>query len=182
MEQNGELIGTLFPKSPLSSNSVELMSKSHVKGENLGFNLMSILKENLFPEPEGVKFVTEGIMWARSGTKYRSWCINNILGRVYREENDHLSGTSRSMTFQRCKDQVYNLSTMLNESEIYYMSFLRYMRNILWYCILENIVKKKEPEFVKRYPLKGIKNKFWKAVMFIPAKIATPIYIRKRMP
>ena len=71
---------------------------------------------------------------------------------------------------------------MFNEPKIYPMSLYRYLKHILLYCILENIVKKKEPEFVKRYPLKGIKNKFWKAVMFIPAKLATPIYIRKRMP
>lgn len=71
---------------------------------------------------------------------------------------------------------------MFDELENYHISTYRYLKHILLYCILENIVKKKEPEFAKRYPLKGIKNKFWKAVMFIPAKLATPIYIRKRMP
>ena len=184
MDQNGELLGTSFPESPLSSTGEEIRNKYHVKGDKISLTLMSIRKENLFPEPEGVNFVMEGIMWARLDQKYLTWCINDILGKVHTEGNDHLSGGGRkgSMTFQRCKDWVYNIATMANKLEIYHMSLRNYMKRILCYCILENIVKKKEPEFVKRYPLKGIKNKFWKAVMFIPAKIATPIYIRKRMP
>ena len=188
MDDKGNLIGTLFPNAPLSTQAEELRSKYQVKGEKFGCGLTSIWKENFFPEPEGVKFVTEGIMWARLGTKYLSWCINDMLRVYHTEGNDHLSGGERkgSMTFQRCKDWVYIISIMANEPEIYHMSFFRYMKNILGYCILENIVKKREPEFLKRYPLHGLKNKFWKAVMFIPAKIATPIYIRiyirKRMP
>ena len=182
MDDKGNLIGTLFPEAPLSTNAEELRSKYHVKGEKVSIDLAAIRKANLFPEPEGVKFVSEGIVWARLGAKYQSYCINDML-RVYHTEGREQHNLSYwySMTFQKCKDGIYNLSCMLNESEIYQWSFLRYLKNILWYCILENIVKKKEPEFVKRYPLKGIKNKFWKAVMFIPAKLGTPVYVRKYM-
>ena len=65
---------------------------------------------------------------------------------------------------------------MLNNPEYYYSGFYRYLKSIMRYSVLSDIVAEYDPEFVSSYPLAGRKNSFWKAVMYLPSKLAVPIY------
>ena len=83
-------------------------------------------------------------------------------------------------TRQRCKDLMFGKMYELNNWNIYGEGFMRYIKGILHYSILENIVRRYDPSFADMYPLKGAANKFWKAIMYLPAKILTPVYIKRK--
>ncbi len=92
-DQNGKLVGTLFPSDPLDSNSIELVYKYRVKGEKWGFQRTEVLKEFPFPADSEHKFVSESVVWMAIARKYKTRFVNEQL-RVYWIDDgaaDHLT-------------------------------------------------------------------------------------------
>ncbi len=71
---------------------------------------VDVLKGHPFPEPEGVKFVTESILWDRLAAEgYRTWFFNEALRIQHKERADHLSGVGGSKkSIQACADSMWN--------------------------------------------------------------------------
>ena len=179
VDQNGKIVGDPYPENA-NSMTLDEFKKSHKHGERHALWLTEIMQANLYPEPEGVKYVTSGILWSRLRKKYLSWRFNKVTRIYHMEGTDHVAYQHKNKTLQRCKDFLWAQTYKTKSREIYYGSFTEYIKDILHYGILKNIIEKRDPDFVKKYPLEGFANKFWYAVIYLPAKILTPLYVRKR--
>lgn len=82
VDEQGQVVGDLFPQSPFDSESAEILYKYKVSGEKWGFQRTDILKNFSFPVIAGENFVPEGIVWAAIGRRYKTRYINDPV-RVY---------------------------------------------------------------------------------------------------
>ena len=82
IDQNGNLVGDLFPKDIMDSDSLELRYKYKVKGEKWGFQCTDILRRYPFPENLKQTYVPEDIVWNKIARKYKTRFVNEQL-RIY---------------------------------------------------------------------------------------------------
>lgn len=82
MDEAGRVVGDRFPENVWDSDSIELEYRFRVKGEKWGFQRTSVLRAHPFPEPPGVRFVPESVVWLSIARRYRTRFINECL-RIY---------------------------------------------------------------------------------------------------
>ena len=78
--EDGTPIGDPFPSDVLDSDPLDLYFRYRVRGDKWGFHLTSVLRDHPFPEPEGVTFVSESIVWFAIARHYRTRYVNEFLG------------------------------------------------------------------------------------------------------
>lgn len=99
-DTDGNLIGTLFPRSPLDSNVGEMRYRYKVKGEKWGMQRTDIMRQFLFPEHTNHKmpFVPETVVWSRMTQHYPARYVNECLRIFYA---NHGSDQVTKMRFTR---------------------------------------------------------------------------------
>lgn len=178
---DGQRISPIFPNN-VNSLPKEKARKcfSLAKGDQIGCRSLNIMKENLFPEPDGVTFVTENTRWVPLEYKYRSWGINKAMGIVHREKGDglnHLSYRSKKKTKQDLRNSLWNTMYQLNNAKIFDLRGSRRIKTIFKYCILRCLlIRTKDREFVNNNSLKGVYNEFWVRLLWCPSIIIARIY------
>lgn len=83
--ENNNIVGDMFPTSPMISNNLELVYKYKIKGEKWGFVKTSVLKEFPFPEIKGKGSYFLGYLWYSIGRKYKNLSINIALRFYYQD-------------------------------------------------------------------------------------------------
>ena len=86
-------------------------------GEMIGFRKTFILKNNNFPEPENVKFVSENILWFKLREKYKSYYIDNVVRIYHTETGDSLTKTKHK-SIQHCYNRVWNYQYFINQQKL----------------------------------------------------------------
>jgi len=81
-DQAGELVGDVFPESPLDCSAAELEYEHRVRGEKWGCVRADVLR--MFPYPEDVpgNFIPESYVWVQVSRQFKTRHVNEIL-RVY---------------------------------------------------------------------------------------------------
>ena len=81
-------VGEKFPSNinGLKSQKRNKIYK-RIKAEHIGIRKTSILKKYHWPEPSGIKFVSENILWDFLRTKYESLYFNDCI-RIYHRETE----------------------------------------------------------------------------------------------
>jgi len=110
--KNGNIIGNKFPQDIFDSNMLDIYYKYGVKGDKWGFFRIDILKEFVFPEIKGEKFITEALIWNQISLKYLFRFINKQLLIVEYQED----GLSQNSFKVRAKNPIGTC--------LYYKSFL----------------------------------------------------------
>lgn len=77
--ENGEVIGTKFPKDVTTSNHFDIYHKFDVKGDKALVFRTEVLKEFYFPVIASEKFVTESVLFHRIAKKYQTIYLNQIV-------------------------------------------------------------------------------------------------------
>ncbi len=96
-DHNGRLVGDLFPRDILDSDSLELVFKYKVRGDKWGFQRTDVLKEFPHPVLAGVKFIPDGVVWFALSRRFKTRFVNEILYIYHLEETgDHLGALTRS--------------------------------------------------------------------------------------
>lgn len=155
-------------------------------GEHVACFVTDVMKHNLFPEPEGVTFMTENILWRKLDRKYCSYYINDMLRIYHQDGNDHLSpglnDVRHKKTIQNCKNALWESTQFLNDWEIY-KDGKNYKKIMLRYCIMNHILCKdaEQNEFRKACRLQGIKNKCIFYLAWLPTGVAAKLYQKKKM-
>lgn len=85
MNEKGTVIGDEFPADLCDATYLQDKYIYKLKGDKWGFQRTDVLKEFPFPEPEGLKLVSEGYVWARISGKYQTRYVNECL-YVYHNE------------------------------------------------------------------------------------------------
>ncbi|WP_102344738.1 glycosyltransferase family A protein [Bacillus sp. Marseille-P3661] len=88
INEYGEVVGSLFPKNVIDSDSLEIRYKYKVKGEKWGFQRTKVLQDFPFPVFEGEKFIPESIVWSAIAKRYKTRFINEKL-RIYITGDDN---------------------------------------------------------------------------------------------
>lgn len=84
-----EMVG---PPNPENINEMDSEEASRVtEGERVGLMKASILKDYRYPEPKGVKFVKEAVLWNPLNRKYKTWYTDEIMRRYFVNEGENLS-------------------------------------------------------------------------------------------
>lgn len=108
-QNSDDLIGDPYPNNinelPFQ-NAITIAEKC--RGEKVGLMRADILNgENYrYPEPVGVKFVTESILWKQLNKKYRTWYSNEIVRIYYVDEGISLSKPKK--TTQSMSNKCWN--------------------------------------------------------------------------
>jgi glycosyltransferase involved in cell wall biosynthesis len=92
---DGLVIGDHFPAAPgsegvLDSDPISMMRFS-LAGDKWGFHRAEIMREFRFPEFAGEKYIPDGLLWQRIGSRYRIRYVNEPLRRLYFDEQDCMS-------------------------------------------------------------------------------------------
>ena len=182
IDQNGVRI---TPNLPPNINALPMQQrwkiiKTQYPGEQIGFRVAEILKKNTWPEPEGITFVNEDIVWKRIHKKYKTFFIKDVV-RIYHTETD-ISYTKQNgiNKNQLVKNKAFNACYMLNEPDIYLSGTSEYLKMMLYYCILDRILKKWRNANIP-IKLSGKKNRLLYTLFYIPALILASTYIKKKL-
>ena len=99
-DTDGNLIGSLFPRSPLDSNVGEMRYRYRVQGEKWGMQRTDIMRQFLFPENTNrkVPFVPETVIWSSMTRQYPARYVNEALRIFYA---NHGSDQVTKMRFTR---------------------------------------------------------------------------------
>lgn len=182
INDNGELCDALFPNN---INELPLMERykyfSYATGERIGCRVSAIMKENLFPEPDGVRCVFENIVWAPLERKYLSWGINNVV-RIWHQDATERQTIVNKIRIQQCKNILYACVIYLTNPAMYISNTVLYIKTLCKYLILRNIlIWIGEGDFINSYKIhKKPLVMLWSAIFFIPCLVLTPIIRYKR--
>ena len=125
------MIGSAYPSeiNSLSSSEAALLDKK-LGGEKIGLLRASSLNGIRFPEPAGVKFVPEGVVWEQLNLKYRTWYSNEIVRVYYVDEGYGLS--HQKMSRQTMNNKVWSCKWQLENRRNYETKGLRCL---VPYCV-----------------------------------------------
>lgn len=102
-----DMIGLPYPDNINSMGKEEASSvDKKVGGDKIALIRASVLKGVRFPEPAGVRFVPEGVVWESLNAGYRSWYSNCIVLRYYVNEGTSLS--RQKMNRQTITNKVWS--------------------------------------------------------------------------
>lgn len=181
MDHNNQRVGEAFPERGSMTLEKWISKCRELKFDNVAMRRTYIMKENEFPEPKGIKFIPESLLWIKLQKKYKSYYVNDILLRVHTEEiidgvDDHLSRNKRN-TIDSIKGECWRASYIINNWECYKQTYgIRgYLINIAKFCVFANVLVRKKVEwkefiFDKNFP-KMVMCFFW-----IPAKVIAHRY------
>lgn len=144
VDENGKRVGKMFPpdiNSMPKDAARRCCDETH--GEHVACMVTSVMQSHLFPEPAGVTFVTEDILWNRLDAEYLSFYTNNIARVYHMDGGDHLSEfTPRKKTLQSCRNTMWEAMTMLNSWDVYGSRKGRsYFRTMLLFCVMAHILR-----------------------------------------
>jgi glycosyltransferase involved in cell wall biosynthesis len=82
-----QIIGTLYPRSPMISNNLELDYIYHMTGEKWGVLSTAALRNAPFPRDPELKrsYLSECCVWYQLARKYKVLCVNEPLRFFYRD-------------------------------------------------------------------------------------------------
>lgn len=171
VDQNGKITAKLFPAN--INNLPNNKARKHFSmagGEQIGCRVARVMKENLFPEPEGISFVAEGVVWIPLEYKYKSWGINKVARIYHREGSDRLAGSWKKESKQKKRDNLWSRAYMLNNKKKYGFSFPHYIKVMMKYCVISILLLKTgDREFVQQNKVNGFTNNFWKVILWTPS-------------
>lgn len=93
----GKMVGPLYPDgiNDLSHEEARKLA-STVPGEKIGMMKRAALEGYRYPEPQGVRFVQESVLWNPLNRRYRTYYTNEIVRIYYIGEGGTLSKPSRT--------------------------------------------------------------------------------------
>ena len=176
INQNGIEIGDRFPDGINDlPHEQALRIYENTKGEHIGMRLGDIMRMNPWPEPKGVTFVTEDILWCKLRRQYKAFFSNQIVRIYHTDSSDSLDRRKNNNT-QQLINTLWNITYMLNDWNVFKVKYGKaYLKYILLYNVLSIILRKKKSEF-ERCTLIRKKDKILAVIMIIPAVIIKPIY------
>ena len=124
----GNIIGSGLPKSVSDSNSTEIRSTYHVKGDLKEVFKTEILREFRFPQIIGETFFPELFIWNRIAAKYKIRYFNKPIYMVEYQA----TGLSSSIVRMRMQSPVASMMTY-SDMLTYNMSFKLKLRAIINY-------------------------------------------------
>lgn len=180
MLSNGNMYGNPFPDNinNLPYNQVrEIVAK--INPECIQLLVTQILKENPWPEPKGITFVSESYVWRKLQQKYKTFYVNDMLRIYYTDADGSYIRPLPKRTIQDIRNYSWNLSCELNDYKLTHMRTKKRLLGIFRFSIYSTILKIVKDES-DMYGLCGV-NKWIQYLFYFPSWILAKIYIRKKL-
>ncbi len=174
---DGKITDKLYPagfnRLPLKKQ-IKIMNR--FVGEQLGCRVTNIMKNNLFPEPDGITYVSESLLWKQLNNKYKTIGLNKIVRLFHNDAGNRLS-VSKKKSLQNCKNFLWNfyMSNCLKHKSSVKLTFISFLK----YGIVKNILSKNEKDFVDKYRIRTKRSCIIRFLLWLPCKIFAPIYRKK---
>lgn len=150
-----EVIGTKFPNENMVDTYFNIYNLYKVKGDKQLMFKTKIMKEFLFPEIEGEKFVPEALVFNRISQKYKMKFINKAI--VYK---DYLESGYSNNYFKLAKNNPKG--QVLYYKELYELEPTLY--NVAAYNMYSIFAKNRMIKTIKDHP-----SKVKSLIMYLPA-------------
>lgn len=183
-DQDGVRIGGHLPSdiNKLSWAEAKAANISATEGERYGMLRGDLMRENLLPEPEGVTFVMEGILWMQLGHRFKSWFVDDALRIYHRETEGSYSNEGQKKSNQQVLNSLYNYLWLINNGEMFGQRRKQTLQNIVRYTSLCHVLKWRNCVPKYQWMKEGIKNhscRFLKNLLWIPAIIPAFVYCKR---
>jgi glycosyltransferase involved in cell wall biosynthesis len=83
MCEDGRPVGDRFPCDITDSEPLELYFMYRIRGDKWGFQRTDVLRNHPFPEPPGITFVSESLVWFAIARRFKTRYVNDYLGINY---------------------------------------------------------------------------------------------------
>lgn len=94
--EDGSPLGSDFPASVVDAAAPGVQMRYRRSADRWGVNRTAVLRQFLYPEIPGEKFIAEGIVWTRMSLSYKTRFINERL-KIICYQTDGLSASSASL-------------------------------------------------------------------------------------
>ncbi len=178
IDQNGTQLGERFPDGINElpyEKAVKIYEK--IQAEHIGIRRTRILQANPWPEPDGITFVQENIIWYRLRRKYKSFFINEIV-RVYHTETEHSIVNNHRYSIQHCKNTLWGCEYMLNHWKLYH-TMNSYFKLVMLRNVLRRILEWKNEQVHSE--LLGKAAHLMAGLFYVPSVPMAIIYSRIRL-
>ncbi|MES5891536.1 glycosyltransferase [Bacillus cereus group sp. RP43] len=128
------IIGSSFPKSDSIFNLIDLIYKYRMRGDKLWVFKHDILKNYRFPEYNGEKFVTEGVLTLQMSLQYDVLVVNEVL-QVCEYQNGGLTSIGNNQLFKKNSKGAKAYYKLLLQIAPNYKYKLFYLYNYILYSI-----------------------------------------------
>ncbi len=171
--------GVRFPDNINSLSREESYRVYHrEKSENLVANLTSVMKQNKWPEPEGIKFVAENVVWLELEQKYRTLFTNEVLRIYHTEGTDHIYCRDKKKNLQYVKDSEWIFSYVLNHWGVFGDTAKYFCEVLFKYLVFRSILRRRALH-VNR--LNSGTARFFSVLFFLPCWLGSFVYERRKM-
>lgn len=173
-DQNGNRIGGHLPVgiNELPFDQAKKMARLVEDGEKLGMLRGDIMRNNLWPEPEGVTFVAEGLNWLRLGYQYKSWFIDDIV-RIYHMETEvSYTNVVGKRSDQKLVNELYNMLWFVNNGKKYGMPTKMQIEHILRYNMVKQLLRWRKVVLNYQWAKEGIiseRNRICSILLWLPS-------------
>lgn len=180
-ESNGKE-GTLFPENINTLGRKEAYRVFHKKKtENLESQRVSVMKDNMWPEPDGITFVPEKNIWLKLEKKYKTWFSNEILLIYHTEGIDHVFHSGKKKDVQYVRNSLWGFASQLNDWDLIEKPSV-FFEDVVKYAVFRKVLKHFEPlPSDGRYDLKKSIVKILVTLLGLPASLVALLYIKKKM-
>jgi glycosyltransferase involved in cell wall biosynthesis len=189
IDEHGKRVGEPFPENINScskSQARKIWDRKGLNVEHINLHVTQLLKDNMFPEPDGVSFVVDSTaIWSKLSKLYKSFFINDCLKIYNTTSPDSITNVEqKKVTVQHCINMLWADKHTLNHWSEYEYTFKERIKRVLHYCLFSNILKMKhnfpDYDWVKG-KIQGISNKFLIGILWLPSKLMAQYYIKTRM-
>jgi len=186
----GDRIGPKFPEgiNDLGRKEAQalLATIPGIGVEHANMSVTKQIQKYLFPEPEGVCYVVESVtLWDRLSKKYKSYFLNDYVRRYYVDSADSITNQEiKKVTVKHCINLLFADKFVLDHWGEYEYTLKTYIRTILHYSIIKNvlIIKNAYPNYdwVNK-SVSGICNRAMLFLSWLPSVLGVFIFIKKKM-
>lgn len=184
VDQENHLVGGRFADNVNElpwKKALYVAKKTH--GERRAMMKTSIMKENLFPEPEGVRIIGESVLWNKLEMYYGSWCLNVPTYMYHLENSNSITRNNKRLADQHVVDKFCTYKMLVSNNNFNQSRWCR-IKWIGTYCTLKNVLKIRNvfPQYNWAHGcLDGFANRLLAAVLWIPSYFYAFHFIRCRM-
>lgn len=169
---SGKMVGRAWPRqinSYLNPKQRHLLNR--IQGEKSCVRRLEIVKKNLFPVVDGIKFIPEGYIWDKIQMDYETYCVDDVF-RIY-----HTNSEDSLAKGKIHKDSMYH--------SYYYgqLGLINYCSGDLFFDrrILLAFIKINRFAYLSGRTLKGTINdinKNWKKIVCVIVYPLALIYVK----
>lgn len=134
--KNGECVGSKFPEDNLRASYTALYNKYGISGDKgIAFST-EVLKQYKYPEFEGVKFITENVVWHQISHKYEFETINKPIAIIeYLEDGYTKNCLKENLIRGMVYSYIYTINNnIINKTEypkLWYKNYVMFVKHDL---------------------------------------------------